>query len=395
MVKSKRYQMTDDANSAIDSYENDNSSLAPTDNAIGKLAKTRERIVPLNIFEITPDPLQPRRAMPSAVRQAWHFDVTEDGMTRLFSEWIAISADEALIDYEEMSYFVEQRVMGGDIDEESELPVGDIGSNLIALSSLAGDIRAHGLTNPISVYRGDGGYNIETGERRWLAYHLLWIIDQSSDWSKVPARTMDSFSVWRQAGENSVRSELNAISKARQLALLLMDLYGVSNFKQIHEFEHEQDFYAQVADGNEWRVPRGSGEKLVSAMGLQHPRQLRQYRSILRIPIDMWVLADDQNWTERRIRDAISGVIQDDTVTTVTVSNDLDAVLATAEADEPTQQRSRVQQNPLPGFDDFDRNVNYLRGIWKRGEAMDAGDAKRRAVQLIQLLQEFIDQVGD
>lgn len=394
MAKAKDFQKTNPLqNLANDTWGGGNVDQEAIDSL--KSAKT-ERIKPIDIFSIAPDPLQPRRAMPSAVRQTWHFDVTKDGMMRLFTEWIQIASDESQIDYDQMVYFVELRVMGGDTDEDKELPLGDIGANLISLASLAGDIRVHGLTNPISVYKAEDGYNIETGERRWLAYHLLSIFDQDGnfgDWSKISTRIMDSFSVWRQAGENSVRSELNAISKARQLSLLLMDLHGIENFKKIHEFSHEQDYYAQVADGNEYRVPRGEGERLVAAMGLQHPRQLRAYRRLLRVSKELWVAADDGNWTEFKIRNILDGRCNDtDTVSTETVYGDI------AEADQESARSSastQPQQQPLPGFEVFDRNVNYLRGIWKRGEAMDADDAKRRAIQLIQLLQQFIDQVGD
>lgn len=297
--------------------------MSMTDLTMGMMAT--ERIEEINVFDIVPHPLQPRRAMPSSVRYLWDFDITRNGMTRLFTEWLKLSAAEAGVLHEDMVQFIESRIMSGDVDEDVELPIGDIGTNLINLASLAGNIKANGLTNPIGVYRNGDYYQIETGERRWLAFHLLDLVDVDNDgWQKIPARVMDDFSVWRQAGENNTRSDLNAISKARQFAILLMDLYGVDKFKQVHEFNHEQDYYAQVADGNIYRIPRNKSERLLSAMGLKHPRQLRYYRGLLRIPADLWIEADDNNWTEFKIRSIVDGDAEmDNTGTAVPVSSDI------------------------------------------------------------------------
>jgi hypothetical protein len=75
----------------------------------------------------------------------------------------------------------------------------------------------------------------------------------------------------------------------------------------------EQEYYAQVADGEQFRVPRGEGERLLNAMGLKNPTQIRQYRKLLRLPGDVWRRADDEDWPESRLRKFY-------TVTTVTVS---------------------------------------------------------------------------
>ena len=187
-------------------------------------------------------------------------------------------------------------------------------------------IRRDGLTNPISVVRRGNNYELETGERRWLAYHLLhWKFGENDllpnnkqrNWSRIPARIVKEVDIWRQASENNARDNLNAISKARQLALLLMDLHGWEHFSTFNEFENEQDFYSQVADGNEWRIPRGHGEVLLNAMGLSDASQLRQYRALLRLPLADWRKADDENLTEGELRKIQN---QSYTVTGVTVS---------------------------------------------------------------------------
>jgi hypothetical protein len=67
-----------------------------------------------------------------------------------------------------------------------------------------------------------------------------------------------------------------------------------------------------VADGNTHRVPRHQGEKLLNAMNLENTVQLRQYRSLLRLPHEVWQWADDLNWTEGFIRVEIISKAKDD-----------------------------------------------------------------------------------
>ena len=196
---------------------------------------------------------------------------------------------------------------------------------LMKLIDLAASIRRDGLSNPISLVQHDDRYEIETGERRWLAYHILyWKFgdgDKRPDgsvvnWSRIPARIVKQVDVWRQASENNARDNLNAVSRARQLALLLMDLHGWQNFSKLDACDNEQAFYAQVADGSTWRIPRGQGERLLNAMGLSDASQLRQYRALLRLPGELWRKGDDEDLSEGELRKMRAAL---DNVTRVTV----------------------------------------------------------------------------
>ena len=193
------------------------------------------------------------------------------------------------------------------------------------LIDLAASIRRDSLSNPVSLVRHPDHYEIETGERRWLAYHVLyWKFgdgDKRPDgsvvnWSRIPARIVTQVDVWRQASENNARDNLNAISRARQLSLLLMDLHGSHNFTALDASQSEQAFYAQVADGADWRIPRGQGERLLNAMGMSDAGQLRQYRALLRLPTDLWRKGDDEDLSEGELRRMKAAL---DSVTRVTV----------------------------------------------------------------------------
>ena len=308
---------------------------------IGKQAK-QDRIRNIDIHTIIPDAMQPRRVVPTAVRQK------SDGTpSNIIHTWLELITDERkarfdkaiaegrLLEHERPNntfpwhvyLFNGETERGWDeepvrhddaIHEAAREVIAEFDypeSAFVKVINLAASIHRDGLSNAITVAKLDNNqYMIETGERRWLAYHLLDIFFEDQDYSKIPARLVEEVSIWRQAAENNARDNLNAISRARQLAILLMDLYGYDNFQPMNNFEHEQDFYAQVADGNDFPVPRGKGEQVVTAMGFKNTVQIRQYRKLLRLTNQEWDFADDNDWTERQIRDWDTG----DTVTTVT-----------------------------------------------------------------------------
>lgn len=302
-------------------------STVGADDPFAQLNRERIRIVPRSIEAIKPDPSQPRRVIPYAVRHYWNGEADTRSVRYLIEMWVK----EAEIERGEPLPLDE--IIAGDetdraIDREAsgELPrigsdtTGPLEAGLMRVIELAASINRDGLTNPITIVARKNGYVIETGERRWLAYHLLhWRSNDAETWGKIPARVVDELSIWRQASENNARADLNAIGKARQFALLLMDLYRErgEKFKPISRFDSDQDFYAQVADGNDYPVPRNSGEMLLNAMGLKNAVQLRQYRALLRAPADLWTHADDHNLTEGEVRKLMQ---QDNTVTRVTVS---------------------------------------------------------------------------
>jgi ParB-like nuclease domain len=266
----------------------------------------RQVAKPISIFEVHPDMLQPRRAVPSPVRLYW--DGRPSTTAALFSHWYEMAVQER--GEEAVEFRIQQHLLA---QEEVPRPenVGPIDAALLDIVELAANIRSNGLTNPVTVAHTQSGYRLETGERRWLAYHLLYVSfeDEQEKWSRIPARVVDEFSVWRQASENNARSNLNAIGKARQLAILIMDLYqqqGV-RFQQYDTLvapgESDRLFYSQVGEGDgDFPIPRGHGEALLSAGGFKTASQLREHRALLRLPDEVWRIADDLNWTQGRIR---------------------------------------------------------------------------------------------
>jgi hypothetical protein len=261
----------------------------------------RQLAEPIDIFSIYPDSAQPRRVLPAPLRTQVVDGDLRSVMPDVFAAWLE------LVNNGRAEPFPLERLLYGDEQDDGDaLPderlITAPEQRLIAVVQLASSIRRDGLTNPITITSQGPIYRLETGERRWLAFHLLYAHTGDESYARVPARVVEQANVWRQATENNARSDLNAIAKARQLALLMMDLYGMENFTSIDVFNHEQGFYAQVADGDAYRVPRGRLDDLLNAMGLKNRSQLSRYRALLELPDDIWDMADEQDWTEGYLR---------------------------------------------------------------------------------------------
>ncbi len=339
-------------------------------------------VQPVDINLIYPDMTQPRRALPSIARRAWNGDPAQ--LPVLFANWLAYKPEykPLLLD-----------ILNGVEMERPQVLPSDVAA-LAEIVELAASIRRDGLTNPITVVQNGDHYVIETGERRWLAYHLLVYHTGEDQWTRIPARIVDVFSRWRQAAENNTRQDLNAIGKARQLAVLLMELLREQHtFQPLHTVEHEQDFYAQVAEGNDFRVPRGKSELLLNAMGLSHSSQLRQYRALLRLDRVIWETADDENWTENRCRDFLQDV---DTDTDVTVSQtkttpDISQITPT---DPPALSTSKKPRKFTPLLDgDVWARVKTFRSIAPDIEGYEESKRSRFADEA-QFLSEYFAEIA-
>ena len=293
-----------------------------------------QAIAAISIQEIHPNVMQPRQSVPHDLTDL--YPLTPDNVVDIFERWIIeVQLEKSQNDFDVTNYLLGKTTERGDQAEKDESDGGSgIGlaastkeDALMKLVDLAASIRRDGLSNPVSLMNHGDHYEIETGERRWLAYHMLYWKFGDGDirpdgsrvnWSRIPARIVSHVDVWRQASENNARDNLNAISRARQLAVLLMNLHGSQNFTAYNECENEQAFYAQVADGGRWRIPRGQGERLLNAMGMTEASQLRQYRALLRLPDELWRKGDDESLSEGELRKMKSALA---TVTRVTTSS--------------------------------------------------------------------------
>jgi hypothetical protein len=267
---------------------------------------------PTPILSIWRDPKQPRRAIPLTI--SMNSDCDPLSVMPMLSQWQAVAQQAAGQEFDVLA-MINGEGEGLDTDK-----FPSVTQEFIETVRLAAHIKSvGGLINPITVIESDNRLLIETGERRYLAYHLLSTLI-GEQWDKIPAIKADSKnSLWRQAGENTKRRNLNAIGLARQFAMLLMDVRGtpaISEGALYKDYEEivsvgvcDRRYYAQVADGNRHSIPRGMGEKIQSAMGDLSKEQLSQYRALLKLTDDeqindiLWVRGDIENWPESTMRD--------------------------------------------------------------------------------------------
>ncbi len=363
----------------------------------------RERIEEIETTSIQPDPSQPRRAVPSIIRSRWN------GLSETATDMLGVWRYEAEMErvrsgYEkkviEVRPILEGKYGEGFLDQvlrletwDEDRPPGEDPSTgrgpleylYLRLVALAASIRREGLINPVTVVRdGQGAYRLETGERRWLAYHLLSIFFPEEDWSIIPARIVEKADVWRQATENAARDDLNAIGRARQFAILLMDLLGPDQFQPFDAFEREQDYYAQVADGGTWRVPPGKGELVAEAMGLKNPGQLRDYRALLRrLPNEAWTVADDYGITEYRLRYVLGMAESDEEIVELVWKAAEEFGKAPVSVESRVRQRKTAVSDPT-GFKEFKH----------RGIQLDRYLSGKRKVSPA-VLDNVLDEIGE
>lgn len=294
----------DSGNGNLDevTHEDVNSHLMELRNKEG--VKVVAKATPL--ASIWADVRQPRRAIPASIRLHW--DGSPDAVEPLLMQWDAVVRN--YIDLDTRGII---RGNGDGIDLEG-MPT--IVESYVALLRLASDIKHVGLTNPITVVKQGQRHLIESGERRYLAHHLLVIWDVREKWDKIPAIISDGKDfVWRQASENTARRSLNPIGMARQLALLIMDAREGMDGVKYDAYEDlvlpgscDRRYYAQVANGTIHRIPKGLGERIQGAMGLSEKR-LADYRNLLKLTDDnavndqLWVRADVEDWAEGIMRE--------------------------------------------------------------------------------------------
>lgn len=286
--------------------------VAATDAAI--YGDLRDRSAPvmvraIPIGDIWPDVRQPRRAIPPGIRAEWDGD--PDAVMDMLASWHA--ATEQIIG---AGINLHEQIMAYDGQEfEIEDPVA---LEYLELVSLAASILRDGLTNPITVVKVHQGamdrWVIETGERRWLAHHLLRHFAHQK-FERIAAREVQSTNVWKQAAENGARRPLNAIGMARQLALLLMDMHDGAPGVKFDPFEAlvfpgecDRKFYAQVRNGQLYQVKRGYMQRVLDVTGLRSRNQVAQYRNLLNLPDADWMQADLENWTEFKCRSVLDAI---------------------------------------------------------------------------------------
>jgi ParB-like chromosome segregation protein Spo0J len=202
--------------------------------------------------------------------------------------------------------------------------------SLEGLVTLADSIAAHGLVQPVNVYRTtDGRYRITVGERRWWAHVHLWYVMGVDKARRIRAIELpppedDVERVARQYAENVHRKDLSDIAKARAIA-------GV---RAVVEQE------AAVSRGTSGSMPTSvqldemAGRRVAEVTGRGvSGRTVRHYLVLLSLPPEARRLAEAAKLSERSLRE-IATIKDDEAQVRLVTQLAREAVTATEAAEE-------------------------------------------------------------
>ncbi len=221
----------------------------------------------LQITQLTPDPEQPRWVLPSP----WRDDFLAGTLT----------AVDAYLAWRKAAL-------------KSKDPIET--ERLAEIEQLADSLQVGGQVNPITVVRTEGGYRIETGERRFWAHVHLVAVDKDAAAAAVPVTIQASFDPFRQAIENLHTKGLNAVALARQIVRLLLAEGAIPAPGQ--EWATPLEGYRWAA---EQRVGPGGWKRVETAMGLKAD-SLARFLRLLRLPAPALAAADRANLSEKQLR---------------------------------------------------------------------------------------------
>lgn len=170
--------------------------------------------------------------------------------------------------------------------------------------TLARSIRDTGLINPITVLDlKNGTYQIETGERRTLAYSLLAAAGQS-DFDAIPARIVDTDGKQlsrRQLDENDQRKDLTAVHRARvvwgvryRLSNLTLDWGRFAGKSNLNALLEKPERGALLC---EWQT--------VAAEMSMTPGRISQIIQVFELPAAAIELAEANGYSEKLLRPLI------------------------------------------------------------------------------------------
>ncbi|MCI0709643.1 MAG: ParB/RepB/Spo0J family partition protein [Chloroflexi bacterium] len=251
---------------------------------------------------IRPDAAQPRRVLPERIYWEFHGErLTPAQALREFIQDVQIIARQKGRPFNTIM----DLLPNPDNEEEETVNFTPEETLLRDLINLAVTIRDDGQVNPLTVVNCSQGvtqlFRIETGERRYWATWLLMDFlpgyqgDGTIPCIIVPAKRA---SVFRQAKENTSRTELNAIAMARQAALLILAVHG------IHPPDNgpiNNDFYHQAPD-HDLRGKREFTADILAAMGGISRTRLSRFKALIGLSDEAIELADRHAIEEGKLR---------------------------------------------------------------------------------------------
>jgi hypothetical protein len=231
-----------------------------------------ERIERLKPSQMVPDRFQPRRLLPTALRQLFYSGKID--CYQAARQWLQMARSDEGIQ--------------GQIE------------NLLNMGS---SFREHGQIKPITgswVETGEGSYifQIETGERRFWAACLQTVSQGLKEEPLLRVEVVAAPTRMRQVIENRHAEPPSAVGQACEIASLILAELGIA--PQGDEPD-EFDYFRQA---NKQRMPPGLWDKIIPIMNVTRSRMVQKL-DILDLPTPLLELADRYRVPERVLREVL------------------------------------------------------------------------------------------
>jgi hypothetical protein len=231
-----------------------------------------ERIERLKPSQMVPDRFQPRRLLPTTLRQPFYSGKID--CYHAARQWLTMARNDAAIQ-EQVDRLLK---MGLSFEE-------------------------HGQIKPITgswVETSDGSYifQIETGERRFWAACLQTAQQSAKEEPLLRVEVVTAPTRMRQVLENRHAEPPSAVGQACEVAsLILAEINITPQGTETDEFDYFRQARAQ-------RMPPGLWDKIIPIMNVTRPRMV-QLMDILDLPTPLLELADRYRVPERVLREVL------------------------------------------------------------------------------------------
>jgi hypothetical protein len=262
-----------------------------------------ERTHMVSLRELWFDVTQPRKVVPVQVALNW--DGNPEGTGRLFDRWSTAVKRDLKRDWR----LKLRGILAGhdfiDVDRDKDVP--PVVAGYLSLVDLALNIRDNGLNIPVTYSRmPDGKLLLHTGGRRTMAFHMLALHLDFEQYSAIPALERP-YSAFTQAAENNQRETMNAISQARAVAKMLMEMHAgeidLLPYEQlVGDDGCDRSYFAQMTGVS---AKHGRLEEIMSALNTSNRARVSHYRKLLELSDEAWMLADERNLSERYLRSVV------------------------------------------------------------------------------------------
>lgn len=311
-----------------------------------------ERIERLKPSQMMPDRFQPRRLLPTALRQPFYSGQID--CYKAAQQWLQMARSDAGLQIE--------------IDR---------------LLAMGGSFEEHGQIKPVTGswvenQHGEYIFQIETGERRFWAACLQHVSHKLQEEPLLRVEVVDHPTRMRQVLENRHAEPPSAVGQACEVASLILAELGFAPDESVQdEFEYFRQWRTR-------RMPHGMWEKLTPVMQLSRERMV-QLLNILSLPNELLDLADHNRVPERVLREVLRA--PDNQRKTLLIAGIQNEWTSDDVAEHSAAPAAKAEKRPAAPPDPIQQAMNALKRFHG---AMEQLDEDTRGAVLDELANDFV-----